>query len=98
MYFWMYQPRARTALLQLMERMSQEERFIFARSQEILCEKHEISEMLLEGLVGKRFERALAFYLSQSDRYLKTISRLAPEPAPSATATAAAAAQTDPGE
>jgi hypothetical protein len=83
MYFWMYQPRARTALLRLMERMSPEERFIFSRSQKVLNEKHEISEMLLDGLVGKRFERALAFYLAQSERYLKTISRMAPEPAPS---------------
>jgi hypothetical protein len=33
--------------------------------------------MLLAGLVGKRFERVLAFYLARADRYLDVMPRSA---------------------
>ncbi|MFH1438161.1 MAG: hypothetical protein ABIJ56_20800 [Pseudomonadota bacterium] len=77
LYFWMYQPRARTALVQQMERMSSDEKQFLLQSQQVLKRKRIISEMLLNGLVGKRFERALAFYLSHADRYLHALARAA---------------------
>jgi hypothetical protein len=76
LYFWMYQPRARIALAQQMAQMSSDERQFLLRSQYVLRRKRIISEMLLNGLVGKRFEAALAFYLSHADRYLQRFERL----------------------
>lgn len=76
LYFWMYQPRARIALAQQMTQMSLDEKQFLLRSQQVLKRKKVISEMLLNGLVGKRFERALAFYLSHADWYLQRFERL----------------------
>ena len=56
--------------------MSTEEKQFLLRSQQVLKRKRAISEMLLDGLVGKRFEQALAFYLSHADRYLQHLKRL----------------------
>jgi len=75
--FWMYQPRARIALKQQMAQMSSEEKQFLLCSQQVLKRKKVISEMLLNGLVGKRFEKALAFYLSNADRYLQQFEKLA---------------------
>ena len=77
LYFWMYQPRARITLAQQMAQMSSDERQFLLRSQQVLKRKKIVSEMLLNGLVGKRFEGALAFYLSQADRYLLRFEHLA---------------------
>lgn len=76
LYFWMYQPRAETALRRLVVEMSAEDRYVFLHSQRVLTQKRNITEMFLGGLVGKRFERALAFYLSQTDRYLEVLTSL----------------------
>ncbi len=80
LYFWMYQPRARIALAQQMESMSSDEKQYLLRSQQVLKRKRIISEMLLNGLLGKRFETALAFYLSYSDKYLARVASLARTP------------------
>jgi len=76
LYFWMYQPRARIALVQQMAQMSSDEKQFLLRSQQVLKRKRVISEMLLDGLVGKRFDAALAFYLSHADRYLQRLEKL----------------------
>ena len=76
LYFWMYQPRAETALRRLVVQMSAEDRQVFLHSQRVLTQKRSITEMFLGGLVGKRFERALAFYLSRTDRYLEVVTDL----------------------
>ena len=76
LYFWMYQPRARIALMQILAHMSADEKIFMVRAQRVLKHKRLISEMLLNGLVGKKFELALAFYLSHADRYISTFSRL----------------------
>ncbi len=76
MYFWMYQPRARKALEILVQDMSEEEWLIFYRSQLILTCHREISQVLVNGLVGKHFAKALAFYLDQSLQYIDDIKRL----------------------
>ena len=63
LYFWMYQPRAHTALRALIAGLSDEEREILLTSQALLQRKREVSLLLINGLVGKNFARPLAFYL-----------------------------------
>ena len=36
----------------------------------------EISQMFVDGLVGKNFSRALAFYLDRSDKYLLDMEKM----------------------
>jgi hypothetical protein len=76
MYFWMYQPRARKALAIIVGQMSREEWLIFYRSQLVLLRYREISQVFVDGLVGKNFSRALAFYLDHYERYLNELSHL----------------------
>lgn len=77
LYFWMYQPRARTVLTRAMRAMSQEERRVFLLSQYVLLREKEISRLFIDGLVGKKFAPALSFYLSYARRYLDDIQALA---------------------
>jgi hypothetical protein len=76
LHFWMYKPRARSMLKRLMLNMSPDERRIFVGSQKILLRKREISQIFLDGLVGRNFSKPLAFYLDRSGEYLESISRL----------------------
>jgi hypothetical protein len=76
MYIWMYQPRARKALELTVAAMSLEEWLIFYRSQLILKRHKEISRFFIDGLVGKNFTRALAFYLDRKDAYLEEMARI----------------------
>lgn len=77
MYFWLYQPRAAKALEIISRDMSKEEWLIFLRSQYVLKRYREISQMFVDGLVGKNFSKALAFYLDRSDRYLRDMEGMA---------------------
>jgi len=77
LYFWMYQPRARSVLGTLMRGMSEEEKQILVRSQSVLHRKREISQFFVDGIVGKKFAKALSFYLNRSDEYLEAIEKLA---------------------
>jgi hypothetical protein len=77
LYFWMYQPRARTVLARAMQSMSLEERRVFLLSQYVLLREKEISRLFIDGLVGKKFAPALSFYLSFARRYLDDIQNLA---------------------
>jgi hypothetical protein len=77
LYFWMYQPRARTVLERAIRAMSQEERRVFLLSQYVLLREKEISRLFIDGLVGRKFAKALSFYLSHARRYLDDIQRLA---------------------
>lgn len=76
LYFWMYQPRARTVLDQAIRSMTQEERRIFMLSQLVLQREKEISRLFIDGLVGRKFAPALSFYLSNWRRYLDDIEAL----------------------
>jgi hypothetical protein len=76
MYFWMYQPRARSAFRSILRSLSREETRIVAGSQDVLKLHREISLMFVEGLVGKNFSRALSFYLDRSEEYLEALKRL----------------------
>ncbi len=77
MYFWMYQPRARHVLQRIMRQMNAEERKVFLLSQQVLQREREISQLFLDGLVGKNFSRALAFYLARWRDYLHDVHRMA---------------------
>ncbi len=76
MYFWMYQPRAGKALKIIFENMSREEWLIFYRSQLVLKRHREISQVFVDGLVGKNFSRALSFYLDRSEEYLHDLEKI----------------------
>ncbi len=76
-YFWMYQPRARGVLKQLFKRMSRDERKVILLSQHVLFREKQISRLLLDGLVGKNFSRALSFYLDHWQTYLEELEYMA---------------------
>jgi hypothetical protein len=76
LYFWMYQPRARTALQRFIHTLSEDERHILASSQFTLQRHREISQMFIDGILGNNFPRPLSFYLSRNAEYLEAIKRL----------------------
>ncbi len=76
LYFWMYQPQARSVLLRLMAGMTREERTILVRAQNVLEREKEVSQLFVDGIVGRNFSRALAFYLSRADDYLREVRAL----------------------
>jgi hypothetical protein len=80
LYFWMYQPRARTVFCTMFQEMSDEERKISLRSQSVLRRKSEVSQLIADGIVGKKFARTLSFYLDRSDEYLNALEKMACEP------------------
>jgi hypothetical protein len=77
LYFWMYQPRAISALRRLLHDITEEERHIFVSSQFTLQRQKEISQMFIDGVLGPDFARALSFFLSHSEQYLREIKRFA---------------------
>ncbi|MFP4071709.1 MAG: hypothetical protein ACLFTB_06635 [Desulfovibrionales bacterium] len=82
MYFWMYQPRSRSVLRRFLEEMTQEERTVFLLSQYVLQREKEISQLFLDGLVGRNFPKPLSFYLARSQEYLDDLHQMALRYAP----------------
>lgn len=76
LYFWMYQPRAHTALKYLFKTLSDEEKRILTGCQAILKREREISQMFIDGVVGMNFSRGLSFYLQSAPGYLKDMEKL----------------------
>ncbi len=76
LYFWMYQPRARTAFRNLLAGMPPDERCVLIRAQKILHMEREISQMFIDGIAGRNFSKPLAFYLGQSKTYLDAVEQL----------------------
>ena len=76
LYFWMYQPRARTAFSGLLADMPAEERRAIIQAQKILGMEREISQMFIDGIAGRNFSRPLAFYLAHSGNYLDAVDQL----------------------
>lgn len=76
MYLWAYQPRAETVLRNELAQTPPEERELLRLAQRVLRRKRLISNMFLTGLVGERFDAALAFYLSRSEDYLRAFDRM----------------------
>ena len=50
---------------------------MFLLSQMVLQREREISQMFLDGLVGRNFAKALAFYLDRYQHYLEDLQELA---------------------
>lgn len=80
LYFWMYQPRARSVFCTVLQRMSGEERQILLRSQSVLRRIREVSQLLVNGIIGNKFSQALSFYLDRSEQYLDSIEKIAYRP------------------
>ena len=76
LYFWMYQPRSRTALRQFLGTLSEDERLILVSSQFTLQQHREISLLFIDGILGNNFQRPLSFYLSRYEGYLEEVKRL----------------------
>lgn len=76
LYFWMYQPRARTAFAALLCRMEPDERRVLIKAQSILKMDKAISMMFIDGIAGRNFPKPLAFYLNRFPEYLKAIEKL----------------------
>ncbi|MBF0203124.1 MAG: hypothetical protein HQK67_02170 [Desulfamplus sp.] len=74
LYFWMYQPRARTTLKEMMIRFTPEERQIFLLSQKLLEQEQHISRLFVDGILGRKFSKPLSFYLMRYEEYLKALN------------------------
>ncbi len=78
LYIRMRQPQAAAALKEVMAHLSDEERLLFVKTQEVLLREKAISKLFLNNLVGPNFSKALAFYLHGHADYLKEIARFTP--------------------
>ena len=76
LYFWMYQPRARTTLREMMLRFTPEERKIFLLTQKILEQEQPVSRLFVDGILGRKFSRPLSFYLMRYEEYLKDLKNI----------------------
>ncbi|MBO6171479.1 MAG: hypothetical protein J6N67_04895 [Desulfovibrio sp.] len=74
MYMWFYQPRAQDAFRQLIRKMSEADRNVLARSQLVLTREREISQLLVNGILGREFSRPLAFFLDKHKAYLRRLN------------------------
>ena len=75
MYFWLYQPCAQQTLTSILRTMTREERVIVARSQGILARVREVSQLFVDGLLGRNFARALSFYLDSYENYILVLNK-----------------------
>jgi len=76
LYFWMYQPRSRVALLSLVNDMTLSEKRIIVRSMNVLVREKEVSQLFIDGIIGKHFSSGLSFYLSNQKKFLSDMEEL----------------------
>lgn len=76
LYFWMYLPRARMTMLDMVSRLTPEEKTLFIQSQKILEQEQYISRLFVDGFLGRHFSRPLSFYLSHYQGYLSEIQKI----------------------
>ena len=76
LYIWMYQPRAESSLNAIMQSMNPEERRILLASQYVLKQQRQISQLFVDEVFGKRFSKALSFYLERSEGYLLSLREM----------------------
>ncbi len=76
MYFWFYQPRAAHALKKITQGLSGAERLALLRSQKVLEPEKDVCQLLVDGLTGRNFARALSFYLDRRHDYLRAMEKL----------------------
>ncbi len=84
LYFWLYQPRARSVMRKCMARHTPEEQQIIVRSQSVLRREREISQLFIDGLIGRNFAKGLAFYLDHYRSYIDSLTALENPPPPEA--------------
>jgi len=60
----------------LVRGLSDEERQILIGYQSILTHKKDVTLLFVEGLVGRNFSKALAFYQDHSQEYLDALQKL----------------------
>lgn len=75
MYFWYYLPRAQDAFKRILPTMPEADKAVLLRAQMVLTREREISQMLVDGLLGRNFSSALAFFLSKHGAYLRLMAR-----------------------
>lgn len=76
MYIWYYQPRAREAFKAIIRSLTAADRMVLAMSQLVLLREREVSQLMVDGLVGNDFARPLAFFLSHRNEYLHAMVQL----------------------
>lgn len=76
MYFWFYQPRAEDALAARLRRFSAGERQVLLGMQQVLRQERAVSQMFVDGLLGREFAAPLSFYLAHSEEYLRHMAEL----------------------
>ncbi len=76
MYLWYYQPRGQDAFRQMVRTMTSADKTVLALSQLVLMREREVSQLMVDGLVGRNFARALAFFLSKRKEYIKSVVEL----------------------
>ena len=69
-------PRGRDALRSLLLSLTREEYQMLLHSLTVLEQQKLVSQMFIDGLVGKNFGKALAFYLNRSGPYLDAMHML----------------------
>jgi hypothetical protein len=74
LYFWYYQPRSRTAFQKLLKTLSEDEREIIYTAHNVLMSVKSVCQMLIDGVLGKQFNRALSFYLDNFEKYMAVIN------------------------
>ena len=53
--------------------MTREEKIILAKGQNVLLLVQEVSQLFIDGYMGKNFARALSFYLTSHETYINSI-------------------------
>ena len=76
MYLWYYQPRAQEAFRQMVRTLTSADRTVLALSQLVLMREREVSQLMVDGLVGRNFARPLAFFLNKRKEYVKAVVHL----------------------
>ena len=76
LYFWMYQPRSRSAMRSVLARLSEDERKILDNCHHLLKRQRDICQMFMDGIIGRNFSRPLAFFLERSGEYHETWSKI----------------------
>lgn len=76
MYFWYYLPRAQEAFKKILLNMPDADKTVLLRAQLVLMREREISQMLVDGLLGRNFASALAFFLYKHKSYVRLMAKL----------------------
>ena len=76
MYFWFYQPRAQEAFRHKVRSMAEADRAVLLSAQLVLMREREVSQFLVDGLLGRNFSKPLAFFLDRRKEYLRLMARI----------------------